>query len=468
MGQAASVSNLKYLFSPSSIAVIGASRKPGKIGHAIVKNLLDYGFKGKIYPVNPTADEILGLKAYKSVLEIPDKVDMVVVSIPAQKVIPAIEEAGKKGAKVAVVITSGFSEVGNVELERKMVETAHKYGMRILGPNIFGVAYTPADMNATFGPKDILKGGIAFITQSGALGIALMGWTLLEEIGLSAIVSMGNMADLDVVEVSQFLAEDPNTKVITIYLEGLKEGTGKTFVKLMKEVTKKKPVIVLKAGRSERGAAAAASHTGSLAGADIIYDVAFRQSGILRAITIEEMFDWARAFALQPLPKGENAVIITNGGGAGVMATDACADYGVNLYVPPEDLKAEFKKCMPWFGSPKNPVDLTGMAVEDNYYKALKVAYNDDRVHSVIVLYCRTAILDPMNLAKVILQAYKEAKEEGKEKPTVVSMIGGTDVYEAMRHLNREGIPAYPIPERAVASLGALYKYKRYLEKVEK
>lgn len=468
MGYRGERDNLKYLFSPSSIAVIGASRKPGKIGYAIVKNLLEYGFKGKIYPVNPAASEILGLKAYKSVLEIPDEVDMVVISIPAEKVLQAIDEAGRKGVKVAVVITSGFSEVGNVDLERRMVELAHKYGMRVLGPNIFGIAYTPVNMNATFGPKDILKGGIAFITQSGALGIALMGWTLLEEIGLSAIVSMGNMADLDVAEVSQYLADDPNTKVITIYLEGLKEGTGKTFIKLMREVTRKKPVIILKAGRSERGAAAAASHTGSLAGADIIYDAAFRQSGILRAITIEEMFDWARAFALQPLPKGENVVIITNGGGAGVMATDACADYGVNLYIPPGDLKEEFRKCMPWFGSPKNPVDLTGMAVEDNYYKALKVAYSDERIHSIIILYCRTAILDPMSLAKVIVQAYKEARSEGIEKPTVVCMIGGMDVYNAMRYLNREGIPAYPIPERAVASLGALYKYKRYLERVRK
>ncbi len=462
------VHELEPLFKPRSIAVIGASRKPGKIGYAIVKNLLDYGFQGKIYPVNPKATEILGLKAYPKVTDIPDEVDMAVIVIPAQHVLEAVEDCGKKGVKVLVVITSGFSEVGNVELEEKMVELAHKYGMRILGPNIFGIAYTPHKMNATFGPKDVLPGGIAFITQSGALGIALMGWTILEEIGLSAVVSMGNMADIDVMEVSEYLAEDPNTKVITIYLEGLKTGTGRRFLEIMGKVTEKKPVIVIKSGRSERGAAAAASHTGSLAGADKVYDAAMKQTGILRALDIEQMFDWARAFALLPLPKGENTVIITNGGGAGVMATDAAADHGVTLLDPPEDLKEKFKKWMPWFGSPKNPVDLTGMADPNQYYGAVKEALYDDRVHAIVVLYCRTAVCDPMELANAIIKARDEAKKDGIEKPITVSMIGGEDVYQAMKHLNRNGIPAYPIPERAVSAIGALMKYRRYLESKKK
>ena len=459
---------LDALFNPRSVAIVGASRKPGKIGHEILRNLIEYGFSKKVYPVNPNAQEILGIKSYPSVKNIPDEVDMAVISVPAEKVLDAVKDCGEKGVKVLVVITSGFSEVGNEELERKMVELAHKYGMRILGPNIFGIVYTPQRMNATFGPRDILPGSIAFITQSGALGIALMGWTILEEIGLSAIVSMGNMADIDVAEVSEYLANDPNTKVITIYLEGLKPGTGSRFLNVMRNVTMKKPVIVVKAGRSERGAAAAASHTGSLAGSDKVYDAAMRQAGILRALNIEEMFDWARAFALLPLPKGENTVIITNGGGAGVMATDAAEDYGVKLYDPPEDVKNKFRKYMPWFGSPKNPVDLTGMATPKEYYGAVKEALYEDRIHNIVVLYCRTAVCDPMELAKALANAVREAKKDGIEKPITVAMIGGEDVAKAMKYLNRNSIPAYPIPERAVSAMGVLIKYARYLEHVKR
>ncbi|RLG82551.1 MAG: acetyl CoA synthetase, partial [Thermoprotei archaeon] len=234
--------NLKELFSPESVAVIGASRHPGKIGYTILRNIIEYGYKGKIYPINPKATEILGLKAYPSVLNVPDRIDMAIVAVPV-KIVPRVaEDCGKKGVKVLVVITSGFGEVGNTEAEQELIKIAREYGMRILGPNIFGLAYTPAKLNATFGPKDIREGNIAFITQSGALGIALMGWTVMEEIGLSALISMGNMIDIDVIEVSKYLADDPHTRVITIYLEGLKSNTGKKFMEIMKEVTKKKPV----------------------------------------------------------------------------------------------------------------------------------------------------------------------------------------------------------------------------------
>lgn len=458
-------SNIVALFKPKSIAVIGASRHPGKIGYTILRNIIEYGYEGKIYPINPKADEILGLKAYKSITEVPDQVDMAIVVIPEKFVPMVAEEAGKKGVKVLVVITSGFSEVGNVEAEKKLVETARKYGMRVLGPNIFGIAYTPSKLNATFGPKEILQGPIAFVTQSGALGIALMGWTIMQEIGVSAIISMGNMADIDIVDVSEYLAEDPNTRVITIYLEGLKVGTGKKFIERMREVTKKKPVIVIKAGRSKRGAAAAASHTGSLAGSDKLYNAAFSQAGILRALTTEEMFDWARAFASQPIPKGEETIIITNGGGVGVLATDAAEDYGVKLLEPSEELKSKFKEAMPWFGSPKNPVDLTGQAVVENYVKALEIAYESPEIHNIILLYCRTAILDPRDLAKAIVEVAQKYKDTGK--PIVAGFVGGKDTFEGMRILDRNGIPAYPSAERAVASLGALLRYKRYLDKVK-
>ncbi len=455
---------LDALFKPESIAVIGASRKPGKIGYTILKNIIEYGYKGRVYPVNPAAKEILGIKAYPSVLDIPDKVDMGIIVVPADKVLKVAKDCGEKGVKVLVVITAGFSEVGNVAAEEELVKIAREYGMRVLGPNIFGVAYTPVKLNATFGPRDIREGGIAFISQSGALGIALMGWTVMEEIGLSALVSMGNMTDIDVAEVSKYLADDPHTKVITIYLEGLKPGTGRKFVETMKDVVKKKPVIVIKAGRSKRGAAAAASHTGSLAGLDQVYTAAFKQTGILRAYTVEEMFDWARAFASQPLPSGSRTIIITNGGGVGVLATDAAEEHGIPLIQPDPWLRQKFQEAMPWFGSPKNPIDLTGQAVVENYVKALEVAYESDQIDNIILLYCRTAILDPRDLAKAIIEVVREHSD--KNKPVLVGMVGGEDVYEAMKILNKNNIPAYPSPERAVSSLAALIKYVEYRKKI--
>lgn len=455
--------NLKELFSPESVAIIGASRHPGKIGYTILRNIIEYGYKGKIYPINPKADEILGLKAYPSVLNVPDKIDMAIVAVPVKIVPKVAEDCGKKGVKVLVVITSGFGEVGNTEAEQKLVKIAREYGMRILGPNIFGLAYTPARLNATFGPKDIREGNIAFITQSGALGIALMGWTVMEEIGLSALISIGNMIDIDVTEVSRYLADDPHTRVITIYLEGLKPNTGKKFMEIMKEVTKKKPVIIIKAGRSRRGAAAAASHTGSLAGMDHIYSAAFKQTGVLRAKTVEEMFDWARAFANQPVPRGDRTIIITNGGGVGVLATDAAEEYGVNLITPSIELKDQFHRIMPWFGSPRNPIDLTGQAGVENYIKALQIAFESPEIDNIVVLYCRTAILDPRDLAKGLIDIIKLYK--GSNKPVVVGMVGGIDTFEAMKILNKNGIPAYPSPERAVSSLAAMLRYAKYLEK---
>jgi len=448
--------SLSSLFNPRSIAVIGASRSPGKIGHVILRNLIEYGYKGKIYPVNPSADEILGLKAYKSVLEINDEVDVAIIAIPADKVIKAAEECGRKGVKFLVVITSGFSEAGNEEGERMLVEVARKYGMRVLGPNIFGYAYTPSRINATFGTKDIAVGGISFLTQSGALGIALMGWTLMEELGMAALVSLGNMSDLGVTEISDYLADDENTKVITIYLEGLKPGTGKAFVEEMRKVVARKPVIVIKAGKSTRGSMAAASHTGSLAGSSRIYETAFKQAGVLEARTVEEMFDWARAFSLLEIPRGERTVILTNGGGVGVLATDAAEKYNIPLIDPSNKLKNELRKVMPWYGSARNPIDLTGGALVDNYVKAVEILEESEEVDNIVLLYCRTAVLDPIELAKSLAELKKKLS-----KPVVAGFVGGVEVRDAIRILNKNGIPAYPSPERAVSSLAAMLEYRR-------
>ena len=454
------VEQLKYLFMPKSVAIIGASRYPGKIGHEILRNLIEYCFEGKIYPINPTAEKILGLKVYPTILDVSDEVDLAVIAIPAHKVPHVLEECGEKGVKTSAIVSSGFGEIGNIELERKVLEIARKYGIRVLGPNIMGVVYTHSKLNASFGPRDVVKGNIAFLSQSGALGIALIGWTITEEIGLSAVVSLGNKVDIDDADLLEFFYEDENTKVITIYMEGLRDG--KKFMKVAAKVTKKKPVIVLKSGRSVRGAKAAASHTGSLAGADKIFDAAFKQTGILRAITFEDMFDWARALATQPPIKTNKAVIITNGGGAGVMAADAAEEYGVNILEPSPKLMETFRKYMPEFGSPKNPVDLTGHADAETYYEVMKTAFESKEVGAIIVLYCKTPVLNPMDMAKAVVDAVKDAKESGYVKPIVVNMLGGEDTIKASKELNRKGIPSYPIPERAVKTLGAIIKWSKW------
>ncbi|WP_461866244.1 acetate--CoA ligase alpha subunit [Thermococcus sp.] len=456
---------VEALFEPRSIAVIGASEKPGKIGYAIMKNLIEYGYEGKIYAVNVKGVEIkIGnrvFKSYKSILDVPDEVDMAVIVVPAKFVPQVVDECGKKGVKVLPIITSGFGELGEEgkKVEEQIVETAHKYGMRILGPNIFGVVYTPNKINATFGPTDVMPGSLALISQSGALGIALMGWTILEKVGLSAVVSIGNKSDIDDADLLEYFKKDDNTKAILIYMEGVTDG--RKFMETAKEVSKKKPIITIKAGRSERGAKAAASHTGSLAGADKIYDAAFKQSGVLRALTIGEAFDWARTLGNLPEPEGENVVILTNGGGIGVMATDAAEEEGLHLYDNLEELKV-FANYMPPFGSYKNPVDLTGMAGAESYEGAIKAALEHPEMHSIAVLYCQTAVLDPRDLAKVVIREYNES---GRKKPLVVAIVGGIEAKEAIDILNEKGIPAYPEPERAIKALSALYRWSRWKNK---
>ncbi len=456
---------IEKLFKPQSIAVVGASRNPKKVGGTILKNILANGFNGKIYAVNPKATEIMGVPSYPRLVDIPDQIDHVVISVPADKVAEVLEEAGKVGAKVATVITSGFKEAGRADLEEKIVETARKNGIRILGPNMFGVVYTPAKLNATFGPENVYPGKIAFMTQSGALGIALMAWTATEEIGLSSIVSMGNMADLDVIDVAKFFAEDENTRVITMYLEGISIGRGKSFIEEFRKIVHKKPVIALKAGRSSRGTKAIASHTGSLAGSDALYDAAFKQSGILRAYDIEQLFDWAKIMASLPEPviRGKGFVIITNGGGIGVMATDASVFNNLPLLEISDELKKKFKEEMPWYGSAANPIDLTGGANAENYAGALRIAMEHPDVSGVVVMYCEVGFLDPLQLAEELTSVVSEYEET--KKPVVGVMLGGERAKEAAKKMDKSGIPTYPTPERAVSAMSALYKYAKFTGK---
>ncbi len=452
--------SVKALFEPNSIAVIGASSKEGKIGYEILSNIINYGYEGNIYPVNPSEDEIMGKKCYDSISDVPGEVDMAVIVVPSKYVLNVVEECGKKGVKAAPIVTSGFGEVGKEDLQQEIVDTANEYGMRILGPNIFGVAYPSTNLNSTFGPEKILEGGIALVSQSGALGIALMGWTIMHKLGMSSIVSIGNKSDLNDTDFLKYFKDDENTEVVVLYIEGIEDG--EKFMKAARESAKEKPVIAIKAGRSERGAEAASSHTGSLAGSDKIYDAAFKQSGVLRAKTVGEAFDWAQAFSNMPQPDGDNTVIITNGGGVGVMATDACEENDLNLYDNQEELD-KFYNHMPEYGSAKNPVDLTGMATTDEYEGSIREALRNDEYDSIVVLYCQTAQSDPKAIANTIADVYEE---EDAEKPVTVSMVGGPEVGEAVEVLKEREIPGYEEPEQAVEALAAMYNWKNKKEKL--
>jgi len=454
------------MFKPKSIAVIGASAKPGKIGYEIMDNILSYGYKGELYPINLKETEILGKKCYKAIADVPGEIDFVIISIPAKYVPAVFEDCGKKGVKSAAIITSGFGEVGDHETENRLVEIAEKYNMPFIGPNIFGIVYAPANINASFGPADVKPGKLAFITQSGALGIALMGWTITNKIGLSSIISIGNKAQIGESELLEsFLKDDPNTKAILLYVEGLIDG--RQSMKTFKEVGLKKPIIALKSGRSKRGAAAAASHTGSLAGADNIYSAAFKQCGVLRAIDASEAFDWARCITNNPRPKGKNGVILTNGGGVGVMATDACEDNDLELYNDQEKLKELFFKpeIMPPFGSTKNPVDITGGGGELAYKKAIEAAFNAKEIHSIVVLYCQTATTNPDLLADYIIEV---VKKNNNKKPFVIANIGGEAVETMIDKLNENDLSAYDLPEKAISSLSALYRWSDFIDRHEK
>jgi acetate---CoA ligase (ADP-forming) len=446
---------LTGLLRPKSIAIIGASSTPGKIGHTVVKNLIESGYEGGIYPVNPTSDEILGLKVYKSVLDIPEPVDAAAITVPAKFVIDVAKECGEKGVKGLIVITSGFAEVGETELEEEVVRIAHSYGMRVLGPNVVGTLSNSDKMNASFAPFLPLEGSASLVSQSGALLIAIDAITYTRRIGFDKLISIGNMSDVDFGDMVSWLNEDENTKCITLYIEGLADG--RRFIK--ESASAHKPIVVLKAGVSEHGAAAAASHTGSLAGAQKIYSAAFEQAGAIQATDLSDLFNCTLALSLQPPMYGDNLLVITNGGGVGVLATDSAEDAGVPMKFAPEAVQEELKKHMPSFGSAKNPVDLTGMAGNDWYFDSTKYAFAHEWVDGLVVLYCETAMTNPMEIAKSLHRAITETGI--KDKPVTISFVGGERSDEAMQWLVENGIPAYNDPHLAVKAMGTLRDYAR-------
>lgn len=441
------------LLTPKSVAIIGASSTPGKIGHTVVKNLIESKYEGKIYPVNPKADDILGIKCYPAVTDIPGEVDAAIMTLPAKFVLESVKECGEKGVKGLIIITSGFSEVGDKALEDELVKTAHSYGMRVLGPNIVGVLSNSDQFNGSFAPFLPLKGSGSLVSQSGALLIGIDASTYMRGVGFDKLISIGNMSDVSFADTIEWLDQDEKTKCISLYIEGFKQG--RRVIEVSQKA--KKPIIGLKSGISAHGAAAAASHTGSLAGSAKIYDAAFKQAGIIWADDLNDLFDRTLALSLQPPMQGENLLIITNGGGVGVLATDSAEKFGIPLKFAPEDVQTELKKHMPEFGSAKNPVDLTGMAGTEWYGDSVKFAIQHPWVDGLAVLYCETAMTDPLEIAKSINTAVKESGV--KDKPVTVSYVGGEKSEKAMQWLVQNGIPAYSAPDLAINAIAALREY---------
>ncbi|AET91646.1 CoA-binding domain protein [Burkholderia sp. YI23] len=454
------VAQMNRIMKPDAVAVIGASNEDGKIGNSVMKNLINGGYQGAIYPIHPKADEIMGRKAYKSVKDVPGVIDVAVFAIPAKFVAQALVEVGEKKIPGAVLIPSGFAETGNHEGQDEIVKIARQYDIRMMGPNIYGFYYTPKNLCATFCTPYDVKGKAALSSQSGGIGMAIIGFSRSAKMGVSAIVGLGNKSDIDEDDLLTFFEQDDNTEIIAQHCEDLKDG--RAFAEAAKRVSKKKPVVVLKAGRTSLGARAASSHTGALAGNDKIYEDVFQQCGVIRARSLRDLLEFARGIPKLPTPKGENVVIITGAGGSGVLLSDACVDNGLSLMTMPDDLDAAFRKFIPPFGAAGNPVDITGGEPPSTYKNTIRLGLEDDRIHSIILGYWHTIITPPMVFAKLVVEVKEEMKALGIEKPIVASLAGDVQVEEAAEYLYEHGVPAYAYStELPVAVLGAKYKWAR-------
>lgn len=448
--------DLNKIFKPESVAVIGASDTPGKVGYIIVSNMISGGYKGKIYPVNPKGGEIQGLKAYKNIKDIPEKVDLVIMSIPAAFVNESVKDCGEAGVENMVVISAGFKEVGEegAKLEEELTALGKQYGINIIGPNSLGTTDSHTPLNSSFSQMMPPAGNIAFISQSGAMMVAILDWSITSGIGFSKVISLGNKAGVTEIELMKYLADDPETAVIICYLESISDDDN--FVNALRETATKKPIIVLKSGSSSAGAEAASSHTGALAGSEIAFDTAFRQSGILRVETMADLFDLGLAFSKAPLPTGPNVAIITNAGGGGVVTVDAMEKAGLELVKFDDETKARLRDCIPDEGSVNNPIDVLGDAPVARYKESLDIVLEDPQVDSLIIMVCPTASADPDGIAEVILEAEKKF-----EKPILVVNMGGPSFENANKMLRENNVPTYVFPETAVKALEAMTRYAR-------
>ena len=450
---------LEALLAPKTVAVIGASRTPGKVGYEILLNLQQSGFAGEIIPVNPSADEICGIKCYPDLGSSGKKIDLSIISIPAPFVKKAVEDSIAARAESAIIISAGFKEVGEegARLQEAISRICKAGNVHLLGPNCLGLINVHHKLNASFASHMPKPGGISVISQSGALCTAMLDWAVSRGLGLAKLISMGNKAGLSETDFLSAFTSDPVTNVIVAYLESI--DSGDAFMKAAEAASLRKPVVIFKSGVTQAGGKAASSHTGSMAGADMAYGAAFKKSGIIRADTFEALFDYAMALAMQPLPKGDNVAIITNAGGPGIMAADAVELSGMSVCTLQGASASALKSKLPSAASVGNPIDVLGDADPERYVMAVEAAQNDDTVDSIVIILTPQAMTQPVETAKAIAACAKH------EKPILVSFMGGLDVFSGREELMALNLPDYPSPERAVAALKAMSDYSAWLRR---
>jgi len=454
------------ILRPRSIAVIGASRHPNTIGYQILDNLIRYGFTGPLYPVNPKAEVIHSIRAYPSVSAIPDPVELAIVVVPKDLVLAAAEECGKKGVKGLVVITAGFAEVGGegVERERRLVEVVRRYGMRMVGPNCMGVLNSAPEfsMNATFAPTMPPYGPVGFISQSGAMGLSILDYAEELGIGIHQFVSVGNKADVSGNDLLLYWADDPEIRVILMYLESF--GNARRFFQIARKLTRRKPIFVVKAGRTAAGARAASSHTAALAGTDLAADALMEQCGVVRAQTVEELFDYAMAFPRLPLPKGDRVAIISNAGGPGIILADACESAGLRVAELAPETQAAIRAQVPEEAAVRNPVDLIASATAETFGNVVSLVLQDPNIDAMIVSVAPPPL---KGQAGDVAEAIVQATAARRDIPVMAVLLGRQGVSAGMRNLLRAGMPGYIFPESAARALAAMNRYRKWLERPE-
>lgn len=457
------VQNLKSVFAPKSVAIVGASSTPNKIGNVLMKNLLDNKFQGKVFPVNPKYQELFGLKCYPKVSDIPGKVDCVIIATPAETVPGIIDDCASKKAGGAVILSGGFEEVKREDLASRIRETARKSGLPVVGPNCLGVFNPYSKVDSVFLPAYKLQrpgpGGIAFVTQSGAVGSTVMDLAAYYGLGLSKFISYGNGTVLDESDYLEYLMHDKETEVIILYIEGAKDG--RKLLAAMKKVNRVKPIIALKAGKGSGGQAAAMSHTGNIAGSYLAYQAAFKQAKVAEADGILEVFDFVKIFN-QPMPKGKRIGIITNGGGLGVLTTDCIESQGLELAKFSEGTKKEFAAILPAYGNVNNPLDLVADSGVEAYDKAIDAMMRDDLIDAlIIIVLTQTPPIDER-----IIHVLSRASDD-RRKPVVTISIGGTQTETYRKIFESKGIPSYNSPRAAVRALERLITYSEYQRKLK-
>jgi acetyltransferase len=454
--------NLDKIFNPKSIAIVGASDVEGSVGYAIVKNLTQQGYAGKVYFVNIRKPEILGVRTYPTVMEVPEAVDLAMIATPAKTVPDVMEECGRAGVKGAIIVSAGFKETGpeGKVLEQKILEKARKYGIRIIGPNCIGVMRPKISLNATFVNKVPKAGKVAFLSQSGALGSAILDWAISENIGFSNFVSVGSMIDVDFGDLIDYFGSDPQTRSILMYAEGITEA--RKFMSAARHFARTKPIIVVKSGKFSESAKAAASHTGSLSGEDAIYDAAFKRAGVVRVDEIADLFNSAEVLGTQPLPKGPNLAIITNAGGPGVMATDALIAKGGKLAKLSDKTMSLLNGVLPPFWSHGNPIDVLGDAQPERYKAAIEACLNDENVDGIVIIFTQQGVVEGTAVAKGIVDVVRE--KHYNDKTILTSFMGNGAAHEANRIFNENNIPTYTTPEQAIKTYMTMVQYQRNID----